>query len=227
LTVSRLFFLVLFWMAFGCKHEPFPNPGPFAPVEPANCDPDTVYFKNDILPMLVGRCAMPGCHAGPNPPKNVDLTSYTPIMLTADVRPGRPDHSDLYEVISETRPEKRMPPPPHPPLTSEQINQVRVWILQGALDNSCDDCDTMRLGYQMHIAPIIQNHCLGCHNSSSASGQVVLEHFSQVQLAVMGRHLWTVVDYPGGTGRMPPTGPLSDCDLTKIRLWIEAGMPEN
>ena len=28
-----------------------------------DCDPNTVYFTNTILPLLQSRCAQPGCHA--------------------------------------------------------------------------------------------------------------------------------------------------------------------
>ena len=75
---------------------------------------------------------MSGCHDDGSHQDGVVLTSYEKVMATADVRPGRPDNSDLYEVLIETDPDKKMPRPPRNPLTNTQIGQIKKWIEQGA-----------------------------------------------------------------------------------------------
>jgi hypothetical protein len=211
----------------GCKHDPFPNDQKSPHQTSGLCDPDTVYFENTILPLLKNKCAMPGCHAGPNPANNVNLTNYNDIINTGDVRAGRPDNSDLYEVITENRQDKRMPPPPYPPLSADEINQVRVWILQGAKNNKCSDCDTTQVTFLSHIEPLVKSNCYGCHNSDVPSGQLILETYNQVRDAVLQKQLLQIIDYPGGTGRMPPAGPLSACNLQVFNIWVAEGMPLN
>ena len=58
------------------------------------------------------------------------------------VVPGKPEDSVLIERIASTRTEPcndmhypRMPPPPRPPLTPEQIATWTQWVAEGALQN--------------------------------------------------------------------------------------------
>ncbi len=128
-----IFLAALLAVFYQCRHKPedqFTNGNP--------CHPDTVYFERDILPVLRSSCAKAGCHDA-TPEDGVILDTYANVMATGDVRPGNPGGSDLYEVLIETRPDKRMPPPPQPPLSADQIEMIRKWILQGAKNLSCDD----------------------------------------------------------------------------------------
>jgi hypothetical protein len=117
-----------------CRHEP-----EFVNTNGKPCDPDTVYFERDLLPLLLSSCAKAGCHDAATARDGVILDSYANVIATGDVKPGNPDGSDLYEVLVEDRPEKRMPPPPLPALSNDQIAMVRKWILQGAKNLTCDD----------------------------------------------------------------------------------------
>jgi len=61
------------------------------------CDPDTAYFQNDVLPLLMSSCGIAGCHDPQTAEDDVILTSYFYVMETADVEPGEPWESDLWE----------------------------------------------------------------------------------------------------------------------------------
>ncbi len=116
-----------------CRHEPEKmiitgNP----------CHPDTVYFERDLLPVLRSNCAMEGCHDAATALDGVILDNFANVMATADVKPGDPDDSDLYEVLIEDNINKRMPLG-LPPLNTDQITLVRKWIQQGALNLNCDE----------------------------------------------------------------------------------------
>src|SRR5689334_9683578 len=73
-----------------CKHEPIVEPvepvviddGGGTPTEPeeVTCDPDTVYFVQDILPLLVSSCANPECHDAINPEEGIRLYDYNHII---------------------------------------------------------------------------------------------------------------------------------------------------
>jgi hypothetical protein len=172
---------------------------------------------------------MSGCHDDASHQDGVVLTSYAKVMATADVRPGRPDNSDLYEVLIETDPDDRMPRPPRAPLSSAQIGLIRNWIQQGALDLSCQNaCDTTVFSYAAVIKPIITTNCQGCHSGTAASAGIDLSTYNGLKAKVTDGRLWGAINHMAGFSAMPKNGPkLSDCDITKIRKWINSGSPNN
>lgn len=201
---------------------------------PHPCDPDTVYFEMDVLPILMSSCAKSGCHDA-TAQDGVRLDSYAAVMGSNVVTPGNPDDSDLYENIMEDDPDKIMPPPPNTPLDALQKEIIRKWIAQGAQDLYCDEmCDTTNVTFSGTIWPeIIQPYCFGCHNGANASGGVFLENHSQIAAAAVipsGQYgsLWGAVTHASGNSPMPKNQPmLSDCKITQVRKWIEAGTPDN
>ncbi len=232
--MKQLYFLLIgcAFLIWACKHDPFPYDGPGGgnnnPVAGENpCDPDTVYFQNTILPLLLSNCTYSGCHSGSNPADGILLTDYNSIITDGDVRAGRPGNSDLYEVITETRNDKRMPPPPYPPLSAQEIEAVRRWINQGAKNNFCDDCDTSNIRFVTHIAPIFQKNCEGCHSGSAPSGGVLLTNHGQVTNAITTRNLLDAIKHTPGFKAMPPNNKISDCEIGIVESWIKDGMPDN
>ena len=47
------------------------------------------------------------------------------------------------------------------------------------------DCDEVISYYQESVAPILSNHCVGCHSGSSASGGLALDSFDGAVIGVM------------------------------------------
>jgi len=122
-----------------CEHEPIEPEQPEINItDSASCDSNKVYFKNDILPIFASSCAFNGCHAAATAAAGVVLTSYDNIIKSDVVRAGRPDNSELFERITETSLIKRMPPGNNP-LPQADIDKIEQWILDGALNSSCDD----------------------------------------------------------------------------------------
>jgi len=221
-------------LAFSCTHEPWPydgpNPNPNDTIQPPigkPCHPDSVYFVNQIFPLIQSNCAFSGCHGQGSAQNGVDLSSYEKIMQTADVRPGNPNGSDLYEVVSENDPSKRMPPPPATALSAAQQQLIYKWILQGAKNNSCDDCDTVNVKFSSHVFPVIQQNCISCHSGASPNGNVSLTNHSQVVSAVTSKNLLEIIKHANGYIAMPPGGKMHNCEIRKVELWINDGMPNN
>lgn len=202
-------------------------------VNPDPCDPDTVYFKNDIAPLLAASCAIPGCHDVQTAEDGVILTGYNNIISTADVRPGDPGGSDMYEVITETDPDKKMPPPSSgKSITPDQIELIRKWIAQGAKDNGCNPnwgaCDTVNMSFSGDVFPVIQNKCLGCHSGTSPQGNVRLETHGQISTHASSGRLLGAIDHQQGYTPMPYNQPkLDECTIAKIRSWINDGAQNN
>lgn len=222
-----------------CKHEPYmvvnPNPtdtttNPIDTTTPPSgkpCDPDSVYFQNQILPLIVSNCATSGCHDAASASDGVVLTNYANIINTGDVRPGNPGNSELYEVLIDNDPDKRMPPPPASPMSAANIALIQQWIQQGAPNNYCDGCDTTDVKFSTHIQPMLQQYCVSCHGASVQNGGVRLDNHASVVSAVTYQNLLPSINYAQGSKVMPPGGKLPDCDIAKIEIWVNQGMPNN
>ena len=192
------------------------------------CSEDSVYFKNDIFPLLQGSCAFSGCHDAASQQNGVDLTSYERIIETCDVEAFDLSGSKLYKVLTASDPEKLMPPSPFPKLNSSEIIEIAQWILQGALSNQCDDCDTLDVSYLEDIAPIIQESCSSCHSGVNPSANISLTDYTEVRLQVDNGKLLGAISHKSGFIPMPYNQPqLGQCAIDKIKIWIEAGALDN
>ncbi|HEY0356434.1 MAG TPA: c-type cytochrome domain-containing protein, partial [Flavisolibacter sp.] len=213
-----LIVLTIMIPVLSCKHEiPVDNTGP-GPVNPPSvtCSPDTVYFQQQVLPIIVSNCSMSGCHDAASHQDGVVLTNYNSIMNTGEVNPGNPGNSKIWEVITDNDPSDRMPPPPQAALTQEQKDIVRKWIMQGAKNNSCQptSCDTTNVTYSVTVKNIVSNKCQGCHSSSVPSGGIDLSTYTGLKAKVTDGRLWGAVNHLSGYSPMPKGGTrLSDCEL--------------
>jgi len=227
---TRILSVVIFasvgWFAFtGCEHDPINpvDPNPTDTTSP--CDPGTVDFKNEVLPLIAGKCAMPGCHNSPNGEDGVVLDSYAKILR--EVSPGRPNNSELWESITETDPEDMMPPPGYPQLTPAEKELIRQWILQGAKETDCagNVCDTAVVPSFAEANTIIQEQCVGCHAYPNVSGTVMLDSYLGIKNAVENNNLLGALKGVGSS-QMPPSGAMNACNQRKIARWVAAGMPQ-
>lgn len=226
-----VFILILLATGYqACKHDPDEIVDPDDPHTGIPCDPDTVYFENDILPLLQSSCGMSGCHDPGTAQDDVILTNYADIIATGDVEPGDPQDSDLYEVITEDDPDKRMPPPPQSPLTAAQIQMIYTWVQQGAQNNYCDqeDCDTVNVTFSGTVMPVIQNNCTGCHSGATPGGGITLETHSDIVTVADNGRLMGSITHSAGFSPMPQNGDkLSDCTIAQIQKWIDNGTPND
>ncbi|MFM7725701.1 MAG: c-type cytochrome domain-containing protein, partial [Flavobacteriales bacterium] len=121
LTQKSLYLLFLSTALFftSCKNDPLEFLPPSGNGTGANsCDPDSAYFENDIAPLLNTNCAKSGCHDPITHAEGIRLNTYANVMNSGIIDPGNPGNSDLIEVITDTDPDKIMPPPPANPMTT-------------------------------------------------------------------------------------------------------------
>lgn len=234
----HLLILTITYIIFAsCKHKPIQptninnnnNNPPDTTVNTENpCSPDTVYFKNDILPIILSNCTMSGCHNSSDKADGIILTDYNSIKSGGDVKPYNPNNSDLYEVLIESDLDKRMPYK-LPALSATDIAKVKKWIQQGALNNECTDCDTtITMSYATHIAPILQANCNGCHNTNNASAGVDVSNYNSLMIIVNNGKLNGVINHLSGYSPMPKNAQkMSDCNIAKIKKWINNGSLNN
>ncbi len=233
ITFRTLVAMLLLASSVACKHEPddfIPNTDPDPDPDPVVlCDPDTVYFQNDILPLLIQSCGVIGCHDPGTAQDGVVLTDYASVINTGDVRPGRPDNSEIYEKITDDDEDDRMPPPPYDRLKPDQIAMIRTWIMQGAQNNACEEeCDDQLGSFSGEVWPTIQKHCLSCHSGSSPQGGISLSNYGQIAAMANSGRLLGAISWQSGFTNMPLNGnKLSECEITQIENWILDGTPDN
>ncbi len=84
--------------------------------------------------------------------------------------------------------------------------------------SNTNNCDTVVPTYSQKIAPLIASNCAasGCHVANGQS-----PNFSTYQnvLASVGRIKARAVTEK----TMPPSGPLTVCDVKALQQWIDAG----
>ena len=183
--------------------------------------------QNQILPIFIGSCAVTGCHDQTTQADGISLVSYADIMK--GVKPGDPDDSEYFEVISDTASDDLMPIDPQSgqpfSLPSQQIALIEQWIMQNAGNNECSDCDSTNYSFSAAVNPIIATSCatsVGCHATGSSFGQFTSHENIKPYVDNGTFYERTVVKKD-----MPVAAPLPACDLLTVQLWLEAGGPND
>ena len=89
-------------------------------------------------------------------------------------------------------------------------------------------CDAASATYSLTISPILDQHCRTCHNSRLPSGNVNLDGYAQVKRYADNGLLVGVTSHAPGFDPMPQGLPkLSDCDLARIKKWVDDKAPNN
>jgi hypothetical protein len=94
-------------------------------------------------------------------------------------------------------------------------------------------CDTTSITYSSTVQPILDNRCYGCHANAVANvagaGLSFEGHPNLKQYLDSNEDRFLgAIEHSPGYSPMPKGGSiLPDCDLQKIRLWVEQGYPNN
>lgn len=108
--------------------------------------PVTVKFSDIRNQIFTPTCAGSGCHSGNNPPDGLRLTAgdaYSNIVNVPAVQnsqlmriePGNPDDSYLVRKIQGSGIVANRMPLGGPPLSQEEIQMIRQWVIEGAPNN--------------------------------------------------------------------------------------------
>jgi hypothetical protein len=93
-------------------------------------------------------------------------------------------------------------------------------------ENECGDLTEVSL--KNDIVPILQNQCYSCHGVGVETGGIDLETYDRlVEVADNGK-LVGALRHESGFSAMPPSGQmLPECDIRKIRKWVDQGALNN
>lgn len=195
------------------------------------CDTSIIYFAQNVLPILKRSCAISGCHDAQSARDGVVLDNYDDAIRTTGTVPFDLSESDLYEVITESDLDDRMPPAPRQALPQEEIAMIAQWILQGATNDSCQvitTCDIEQVSYMEDIEPVLITECRGCHSGSSPSAGIVLENYDDARAMAESGALFAVVSWQSGVTPMPfNRDQLEQCFIDKLQVWIDEGAQNN
>ncbi len=233
ILAGTLFLMILMMLLLNsCKHDPKVLPKDLTETgsngnSVSTCDPDSVYFQTQVLPLLVSNCAKSGCHSPQDHEEGIILNTYENVMATGDIDPGDPGNSKIYEVLLETDPDKQMPP--SGPLSQAQKDIIYNWIAQGANNNSCSDqCDTNNVTFSGTIFPMMQTSCIGCHSGPNPGGLIRLENYSTILTVAQNGKLLGSVNHDSGFQPMPKGGnKLATCKIDQIKIWMRNNCPNN
>ena len=84
------------------------------------------------------------------------------------------------------------------------------------------NCNNEEVTFTNTVSPIIINNCAttGCHVAGTE--RVLLTNYTEIKAAINGVENRTITDK-----NMPPSGPLSACDISKLKKWIDDGALNN
>lgn len=87
-------------------------------------------------------------------------------------------------------------------------------------------CDTTNVTYSGDIYPIVTANCLPCHSLANQFGGICLAVLDSARIPARNGLLLKAVTHDPSVIPMPKGGgKLSDCDIAKIRRWINLGEP--
>lgn len=113
-----------------------------------------VSYHSQIVPILKRSCQ--GCHHPGDPNGGLIVTTYTDLKQggmagDATIVPGKPDDSLIIELISGDEPAM---PQNMEPLSAEEVELFRRWILEGAPDDTPAEVDDLGDGnYPSYTVP--------------------------------------------------------------------------
>ncbi len=85
-------------------------------------------------------------------------------------------------------------------------------------------CDTRNVSFSKDVLPVIERSCYTCHGNGARLGGVSLEGYAAISSQ---SKLYQSVAHLQGAYPMPPGGKLPECEINKIKAWIDANRPNN
>src|SRR5207245_2542428 len=143
---------------------------------------ETVDFNRQIKPILEVNCVR--CHGPEKPKGHLRLDSKAGALKGGDngaaLVPGKPAQSPIYTATILPAEDENKMPPKGESLIKEQTELLRAWIEQGAdWPEGVALVAVKRIDFGRDIQPILEFHCLACHQQGHAKGGLRLDTQSE------------------------------------------------
>jgi hypothetical protein len=95
------------------------------------------------------------------------------------------------------------------------------------------NCDTTNVTYSLTIYPLINSNCTSCHSGQAPEGNILLTDYTTIstQAAISAGQfgsLYGAISHDPGNSPMPKnSAQLTDCEIKQVKIWIDAGSPNN
>lgn len=90
------------------------------------------------------------------------------------------------------------------------------------------ECQILNMSYVDDVLPILETHCFPCHSRAANFGNITLEGYDNLIDFVDDQSLLGSIQHESGYSAMPQgQAMLIECNIEKIKSWINDGAPEN
>jgi hypothetical protein len=130
------------------------------------------------------------------------------------------------------------------PLDASFLHRMKLWIylflvVAGPMLSNCAyeseeelfpqmECETASVSYSKDILMILENNCYICHASHVQLGGIELEGYDNLKRLVdSGFFIGAVTRMPGFSPMPKGQPPLPDCQMEKIKAWVQNGALNN
>lgn len=90
-------------------------------------------------------------------------------------------------------------------------------------------CNTDNVTFSITVSGLLNSYgCLGCHTGPAPEGNVNLQGYANVKAMADNGRLYGAISHAPGYQPMPQgANKMNQCDITRIKAWIDAGAPNN
>ena len=89
-------------------------------------------------------------------------------------------------------------------------------------------CNTENVTFASTVKPILSANCYSCHSTAVSTNGVVLDTHAGVKKQADNGTLVGAISHAAGFTPMPQGGAkLSDCNIAKIKKWVDDGAKNN
>jgi hypothetical protein len=89
--------------------------------------------------------------------------------------------------------------------------------------------DPATIKYSTTITNILTSYgCIGCHSGPAPSGQLDFSTYNGIKPVATDGRLYGAISHSPGYEPMPQgSARMSECNIRKVKAWIDAGAPNN
>lgn len=90
-------------------------------------------------------------------------------------------------------------------------------------------CDTSNVRLSVELNAIMSASCYSCHGGTAQlGGGIQLQTYSVIRAYALNGRLMGALKHEAGFSQMPKgQSKLSDCEISKFQIWVDAGAPNN
>lgn len=95
-------------------------------------------------------------------------------------------------------------------------------------ENTNNTCESTNMTFATNIKSILQSFCFGCHGNGLSQNGINFDTYAGVKAVADNGKLVGAISHASGFVAMPQSAAkLSDCNINKIKSWVNSGALNN